>query len=390
MKSEYFFCVEGRLVPADFDKKAPEVPVGYRPVEVPPMRDAPEVDPERFGTVKDDHLQVFWRPANSPTNAEWKVTSVPVSNVEPIPIESLTALPDGSVMGSTIQYNGFFRWLPKERRCEYYGKHGPSRAKTAVMNGLLWFTGYPKCHLWSYDPARPWAGAKDETREMQDGANPRLRGNFSAADAHYAYFLEPFADRQLYMLGRRERSGRGSAVGRYDVASGEFIGHHRDLEDLTPRGLVLLPDLHRVVVSGQYGKGQEGPQLVVFDMELGELERLTVKPGLPSGGHLYRGASGARFLGQVELPDVRALYLYDLGEKRLVKWVPLEESLERLAWNPRDGRYWGWQRGTVVTLDPADLTIRAVARMERMPHHLAWQGDALYAGVDGELFRVAF
>lgn len=390
MKSEYFFCVEGKLVPADFTAKPPELPLSYKPVEVPPMANAPEIDAERFGTVKDDHLQIFWRPSGSSTNAPWKVTAVPVNNVEPIPIESLVALPDGSVMGSTIQYNGFFRWLPKEERLEYYGKHGPSRAKTAVMDGRLWFTGYPKCHLWSYDPAKPWNAPRDDEKARAEGTNPRLLGNYAEADAHYAYFLQPLGDRRLYMLGRRERSGRGSAIGYYDVASGTFAGHHRDLEALTPRGLALLPELQRVVLSGQLDKGQSGPQLVVFDMDLKEIERLVLKPELPSGGTLYPGATGTRFVGQVDQADLHALYLYDLREKKLVNWIPLEFALERLTWNPGDHRYWGWQNGKLVKLDPSDLGITEVAAMPRMPHYLAWQGDTLYATVDGELFRVAF
>ncbi|MCC7517872.1 MAG: hypothetical protein IT578_01670 [Verrucomicrobiae bacterium] len=391
MKAEYFFCVEGKLVPAEMTARSDGLlPPSYKPVTVPPMANAPEIDAERLGTVKDDHLQIFWRPAGSVTNAPWKVTSVPVNNVEPIPIESLAALPDGSVMGSTLQYNGFFRWLPKKERLEYYGKHGPSRAKTAVMNGLFWFTGYPKCHLWSYDPSKPWNAPKDTDMAQEEGANPRLLGNFAEADAHYAYFLQPLGDRRLYMLGRRERSGRGSAIGYYDVAAGTFAGHHRNLETLAPRGLVVLPELQRVVLSGQLDKGQEGPQLVVFDVELKEIERLVLKPGLANGGSLYPGATGTRIIGNVDQADLQAIYLYDLREKRLVSWIPLEFALERLVWNPKDRYYWAWQNGMLVKLDPSDLKITPVAAMPKMPHHLAWQGDTLYAGVDGELFRIVF
>jgi hypothetical protein len=258
------------------------------------------------------------------------------------------------------------------------------------MNGLFYFAGYPKCQLWSYDPSKPWSAPKDADKAREEGSNPRSLGNFSEADAHYAYFLQPLGDRRLYMLGRRERSGRGSAIGYYDVAARTFAGHHRELEALAPRGLVMLPELQRVVLSGELDKGKEGPQLVVFDMELKEIERLAVKPELANGGSLYPGATGTRFIGQVDEKDLCAIYLYDLREKRLVSWIPLEFPVERMTWNPKDHRYWGWQNGKLVKLDPSDLKITTVALMPKMPSHLAWQGDALYASVDGELFRVTF
>lgn len=388
-KAEYFFCREGKLIPAPFTER-PDFPIAYTPVKVPPLEHAPEFDLARFGSIKDERLQVFWRPANSAPNREWKCLAIPVGGIEPIPIESLSALPDGTLLGSTIQYNGFFRWFPKDRRFDAYGKHGPSRAKTAIMNGLLWITGYPKSHLWVFDPTKPWNATGEPRQEQQADANPRLLGNFHDADAHYPYFLLPHGGRQLYMLGRRERSGAGSAIGRYDAGSNTFIGHHQNLHDLFPRGLVILPEMNRIVMSGEVEKGKEGPTHVVFDMDLREIERLTIKPGLANGGDLYPGATRARFIGRLDQPSASALYLYDLGEKRLIQWMNLEKAVERLTWRSKDARYWGWQNGLLITLDPSDLTIRPIARMEKLPERLVWQEDILYATVNGELFRLTF
>jgi hypothetical protein len=185
-------------------------------------------------------------------------------------------------------------------------------------------------------------------------------------------------------------------VGYYEPATKRFAGSHDHLNFMQPRGMVVLPGLGRVVLSGDLiddpdqpvGKPAEA-QLVVYDLELKELERITVKPGLPGTGALHP-VDGKRFIGLIRGRDVNALYLYDLEQRAVVKWVDLPSRMDRFTRHPQQGWYVGWLGGQLVKVDPATLELTPLAALEQAPTCLTWAGGALYGSYGAELVRITW
>lgn len=408
-KGEYTFywCVDGKLIPAKNPSSAtgepflprPQRKIEFKQTKLWPIADKPpEVDIAGLGTLVDGRFQVRWRPAGSTAEADWKTVSFPVAHVEPIAIESLIGLPDGTVMGNVQQYNGFFRYTPAAQKLEWFGKHGPSRPAEAIYGGKLYFSGYPGGQMFVFDPVRPWkSGPQGGVSATGPEFNPELLGYFKESGAKYAYYLIPAENGRLYFGGRREREGQGSCVGYYEPATKKFAGHHEKLNFLQPRGMAVLPKLGRVVLSGQLiddptqrdGKPAEA-QLVMYDLELTELERMTVKPGLTNTGALYPAADGAQIIGVIRDPAVNAMYLYNTQKKSLAKWVPTDPPMDRFVRHPRENWYLGWQGGKLVKVDAATLEVTPLASLEKMPDRLAWAGGEVYGTYGSELVRVSW
>ena len=373
--SDYVWCVDGKAIPVDPTGK---IPFKARKFAQPmalaaaPEIDVAQIDPQGVGRVR-------WRP---PGATEWKVAEYKVKHTTPISIEALTPLPDGSLLGGTRQYHGFFRTSGSSST--FLGGPSPSQSVFALLDGTLYTTGYPNSVLYAYDIKRPWTGTTPEKASAPD-ANPRLIGNFTESGAKYAYFLVP-AQSRLYFAGRLERDGVGAGVGYYEPATKRFAGHHDKLLEITPAGLAVLPQLKRVVLSERVSPGGHA-ELVVYNNELVEIERLVVKPDMINTGTIFPDPVSNVIVGI--LPE--AVYRYDIAAKKLLDWRDLPGKAENVVRRPADGSLWAVIGTTLFRIDPRTLELVMFGQAGTLPaglEFLVWQGDDLYATVGPDLYRL--
>lgn len=332
----------------------------------------PELDLSRVTPDANGVGYVRWRLSRT---LPWRDVTFRVRNTSPIPIESLTPLPDGTILGNARQYHGFFQFDPKTRSFRSFGKFEVSGGPRTLFNGRVYISGYPNSALYAFDPTRPWSRA-----------NPVRLGAFSAG-AHYPYFLVPSANGRLYYAGRRERTGVGSAVGYYDTQRQTFAGHHDRLEELDPQGMVVLDDLNRVVLSGRLNGTASRETLIVYDRDLRELERLVVRPGLRSSGLLFATKRPGVVLGISALDGV--IYRYDVIKHAVVDWRAMTAPIGPSA-AKADGTIWVTIGSTLVRIDDV-FNFREVRQLKVVPatgDALTWQNDRLYWAHGAELRAV--
>lgn len=382
-KTEQFWCVDGKLVPFA-NKPQRALKRIENPLTAPPELDVASINPDNQGIV-----HVRWRNPG----AAWSELSYQTKYSTQIDLESLFALPDGSLLGSATQYHGFFRYRPSDHSTVAFGQHGPSKPWGALFGSALYLVGYPNGELYSYDFNQPWTAQGMDPNHDQS-VNPRWLGTFYRdSNAKYASGLIASKDR-LYFTGRRERDGVGATVGYYVPKTAQFVGHHKDLSFLDPRGFAVVEAADRVVLSGWVHPDPERPnetpaeaQLVVFDRELAEVERVTIQPGLQSTGELFTMPDSTAIVGLSR--EGNTLYRYDLATKKLdVHALPgkITGAAQR-----SDGSIWTVVDDHLTRIDFDTLATVGIGEAGSILHdaeHLVWQGDDLYYIVHAELRRI--
>jgi hypothetical protein len=403
-KYDRFWLADGQMFPLEATYDPAKLP--FKPRDVQPKtgdldeNKMPEIDRTQLDADSNGVCRIFWRPAGSAAETDWQEVQFKEPYVSPIRVESLLALSDGTVLGNAVQYHGFFRYDPKTQKTDFYGPHGPSRGPRVEVDGKVYITGYPNGVLYVYDPVKPWtANHRLETREEKgdlsaaelSSLNPRKLGNFAAAGAHYAYFLLPSKNGRLYYGGRRERDGTGGGVGWFDPQTQTFNGHYEGLSTLTPRGMVVLDDIDRVVYSGEVTRDPMRPddkpdaaQLVVMDRDLKEVERLTVKPGLKNTGALF-SAGKDQVIGVIG--GDKFIYRYDITQKKLLDWIELPEKIDGASRRDADGSLWIVVGSTLLRLDPATMQVKTIGQLPQAPDLMAWQDGVLYFNSGAEFYR---
>jgi hypothetical protein len=370
---------------------------------------APEIDESQVTPTADGVGHVLWR-ADGSSDA-WQDRPFKVSRVSGIDIESLLALPDGTVLGNAKQYHGFFRYDPRSGAITSYGAHGPSRGARLVMGKTAYLAGYPNGVLYAFDFAAPWT-AKWRNGAGSAGANPSLVGRFKATGTKYASFLAAGPNGRLYYAGRREREGTGAGVGWYDPATSTFGGHHDGLEAFTPGGLLADAASRSIVLSTtQVHPGDpDDAKLVIYDYELHEKERIEVKPGLASTGEIFavpgrllgvvvshedhsrRGSSDGDDDGDPDGTGQSAIYTFDLPRKTLLSWQDLPGRIHAVTQRPSDGSLWLVIDDTLARVDPVSAAVTTLGRIESASgqpvRKLAWQGPSLFASAGSELLEI--
>ena len=351
----------------------------------------PEVRPETTGLIAPDgRSAIDWRPAGE-TNG-WKPTPFAIQNPEPIRLESLIALPDGSLVGNACQYAGFFRYHPDSKKVEFFGKSGPSAPCLALAGGKVYIDGYPNTVLSVYDPAKPWT-ATAASGGKQEGDNPKWLGTLGqgCAEAHHCKALVDGGNGRVYLMGQRERWSTGTGLGYYDTATGKFFGLGTENKDLNPLGLAVLSKAGRVVFSGVPRSGGDA-RLVVYDLDLKVASRLEIFPGQATGGQLFTSDRDAQFLGCLLNPKTgkTMLYRYDLAAGRID--AQAEAPAAELSWvglRPADGTWWCLAGGTLYALDAKTLETRPRFSVEGELAYPNWVGKDIYATRGGDVVRVA-
>jgi hypothetical protein len=378
---EVMWCADGALYPVDPRAKLPFPPRSVTPRDNP-ITGAPELDLSELDPGGNGIGHVRWRPG---ATAAWRDTTFHVNHTSPVEIESLVALPDGTLLGSARQYHGFFRYDPRDHSTRRYRALGISGGPRVVQGGVAYFAGYPNGVLYAYDPDRPWTANK----EPRPDANPRYLGNFAAAGAHYAYFLEPSSNGRLYYAGRRERDGVGGGVGYYDLATRQFAGHHRGLASLDPQGLVVLDGVDAVVYSGR-ANGAEPAQLVVFDRALTERGRQTVRAAPRDTGRLFATASPRVIVG-VSTTE-RVIYRHDVTAGATLDDRPLPDAVVAMTQRPSDRSIWLVLGTALWRYDATTLDATRVRDLPGPPATagwLVWQAEHLFWATTSQLQELA-
>jgi hypothetical protein len=396
-----YWLVDGKLIPAIAGEKPPGPPLyekkyshfvwkNTKPMD---LSQPPELDPDRPVEVggRAGEGGIHWRTAGS--TSDWQELTFAVKNCVPSPVDSLTALADGSLFGSAFQYSGFFRYYPAERKLDCFGRSGPSRPKFAFNDGKIWYCGYPNVNLSVYDPTQPWTDRKKRAADPK-AANPSLVGFLGngTTEAHYCEFLLAPGNGRIYVCGHRERWSTGTGLGYYEIATGVKFGLGTANKEIEPVGCIALPKLQRVLVSGS--DGSKATKLIVYDMDLNEVERLAVAPGLTNPGVLYNADSDSQFIGCFTNPETKktTLYLYDLAAKKLLKSVEVAGRLGPVFQRASDDTYWltiTTETTTLDRLDPKTLEMKPVATIDGARLTLpVWDGQELYGTRGGAVVHV--
>jgi hypothetical protein len=413
--SKSYWLIDGEAIPVVAGQKPKATPISAKKYVTPEWKKSkpmnigkpPEIDRERPVEVGGrGEGDIFWRPNGA--TGDFKTLHFAIKNTEGIGIESLTVLPDGSVLGNTQSYNGFFRYFPATGKTDYYGKHGPSGVKTASYDGKLWFCGYPNVNLSAYDPTKPWTSLGKTPVPAAPGApalNPAFIGHFGqgTTEAHHCVALLSPGNGRIYICGQRERWSTGTGLGYYEVAGGKKFGLGTANKELDPVACLALPKMGRIILSG---KAKTDVKLVVYDLDLNEIERIELAPGLKNTGTLYNTDGDSRFIGCYGDPanedaakqdpakpdDVKkkyVLYLYDLATKAIVAKTVIEDAVGAVSFRPVDNTYWIITGQTLNRLDPKALALTPVATLTRGMSLPVWSGKTLFGKAGGEILNVA-
>ena len=398
--SQRYWIINGELVPTTAGEKPPGPLLSqkkyphfeWKNTKPLDLSKPPEIDPDRPVVVSGRTCdgEINWRPAGV-TN-DWRELPIAVKNCVPSSVDSLTALADGSLFGSAFQYSGFFRYYPADKKLDCFGRRGPSRPKLVTQNGKVWFCGYPNTYLSAYDPTQPWTAQGKRVTDPK--ANPAFAGYFGngTTEAHYCVALAAPGNGRIYICGRRERWSTGTGLGYYDIATGKKFGLATANKDIEPLGCIALPKLQRLLVSGS--AGNTPTKLLVYDLDLKEVERVALAPGLINPGVLYNTGSDTQFLGCTTNPDTKKpmLYLYDFEAKKLLKTADLPGAPGPIFRRDTDGTYWLTLATEVTTLhrlDPVTLELKPVGAIEGNKFVLpVWNGQELYGVRGGEVVHV--
>jgi hypothetical protein len=392
--------IDGAAIPIDPATKKPDAASfrerKYKPVEwklTKPMdlSGKPELDTGKRAIAIDRNgcAEIVWRPAGS--SGDWNRIAFAISNAAPVKIESLIALPDGSLFGNAEAYNGFFRYTPGTKHFDFFGKFPPSRPGLALLDGRAYLSGYPNTMLLVYDPAQPWtATGSSDGKGAND--NPRHLGTMGqgCTEAHYCRKLLNGGNGRLYLMGLRERWSTGTGLGYYEVANRRFFGLGKANKEIHPVDMAILPGIGRLVFSGKPDAGGDA-RLIVFDMDLNETDRLVIRPGLTAGGSLFNSDVDSQFFGCVAGPETNrfTLYRYDLKEKKIVTQTDIPAEIDAVLSRQADGTWWAISGDTLQQLDPASLALQPVGKLEGGIRHAVWIGKDLFGSRGGELVRVA-
>jgi hypothetical protein len=332
--------------------------------------------------------KLSWRPYGSTDTVPWTEIQYPVEDfLLPIPITSLAMLPDGSVIGDSLEYNGFWRYTPMTNTTTWYRASSGiiSQPVLAVFDERLYIAGYPNGGLFAYDWRQPWS-SKDRTNPI----NPRKLGEYhTTSKMKYARLLVWGANGRLYAAGHRERDGQGTGIGYFDKSSCRFTGQFSHLNFLEPRGLVDIGG--RIVFSGQVVNDPQYPgqtptvaQLVTYDYDLNEISpRMTVRDGALDTGQLFK-ISDTVVMGVVR--SSKSAYLFDVSTATL-----LPQGMVDLGATPdaaiqrADGSVWLIVGRAITRIDPVTLARTTIGTLSAPASTMAWVGNDLYLSIGAEL-----
>jgi len=342
----------------------------------------------------DGAVTLHWRER---AEKEWRNATMRIRAL-PVEIESLHALPDGRLLGTTRRYQEAFRYDPKTTTFEIFGKFHLSGTMAETLGGRVWMAGYPGIRVLSYDPARTWTLAlaqpgQPAPAEDSAASNPRLMTHAGTIKdrmpAHFVRGLAVSADGMLWIGAHCERSAVGGALGWLDPATGKLDALPRDpFLVLDCAGLAAADGGRTIVYSSQTvsdptGKTPKAPEAKLFlvDAATKRIVREFVPfPGAPGTGEiLARGRQVYGFLGD-------KTYLFDLDQGKVTRETPLPGKPRDPQWGP-DGRIYLFAGTTLARVNPDTLEVTPLGVIESAGPFV-FSGDDIYIGGRPELRRV--
>lgn len=328
-----------------------------------PLTDPPTID------WSQGVERVLYRP-NGETGV-FTLVEYEVSNKASATLESMTPLMDGTVLGNAEQYLGFYRMLSGE--LEWYGEWPQGLSSPIVLqvnSSLVYMAGYPNGALYAYDPSAAWSPSSD---------NPASIGEFhTSSGVKYTYYLQLVGDR-LYQAGRRERDSSGSGIGYYDTAAETFTGETAaPLDNLIPRGFIVCEEAERVVFSGEILSGGDDAELVVYDLDLNQLDTYLVGEGIQNTGELYATSDPSVIVG-VTNDSPYYIYRFNVLTGAVTDLDTLGAAVGAGAYRASDRSLWVMLGTTLSRIDLDTLDVRSVQTIADVTL-MAWAVD------DSELF----
>ncbi len=269
---------------------------------------------------------------------------IPIHNVKNYPIK----LDDIAKVGSKIisvgdAYAGFAVLDVETSLSKNYSGLLSFYANT-VINGKLYFSGYPSGMLYEYDPKLPWDNTQGSYNPnvKSEKNNPKFIGysrynspNIKGASVggtgggqHKNYVLLKGEGNMLYAFGEWERDGRGLGITTVDLDDDYRMVGYRDealMSSHTPRAGVVTDDYF--VILCETFSGANKLDLAVMDKKSNEIHNLT----LPSNAvmqwsSITRGSTIIRY-------DKNKVLIASANDKRELVLIGVDIDTSEILYN---------------------------------------------------------
>lgn len=360
------WCVDGTTYPYT---------PGYNPLTLPftprnvtqytnPVSNPPLLDNSNgIGLIK-------WR---NTVNDPYTSVNYTVNNATPIQIESILQTSNGNLLGNAVQYEGFFKTIPGVSNT-WFGPwaSGTSETKSIQVGTLVYFVGYPNGVLYRYVPGSAW----------NPGTNPVQLGFYHTTSflKHPTGIFLSNDGQYLYVHGSLDREGQGTALGRYTISDGTFIGRldntniNYPLNFYNPKGFVQLGN-GNLVSSGSIiadpaypGQTPTDAALFIWDAGLNSVAQPVPKPGVTDLGQLFTCSEPNTVVG---LTSSGGLYSFNTSTLGL-NWIDTGQPFGAAIQDTQG--IWAINGLDLVNINPDTLETNVIFSYPQssVPQLLAW------------------
>lgn len=380
-----YWLVDGALYPYSYPYNPADLP--FSPRTVTPYVN-PLVQPPQVNTTPCP-FAIQWRPYGS--GGAYTRLDFSLEYIEPVLIDNIATLSDGSILIIASQYQGWARYVPPASQALFLGA-GPNVSSScfAPSPSLEYVSGYPNGILFAFDPTKPYDGGI---------TNPVHLGAFSDGDTlsgvKYATALRYDASNaRLYMDGARSRSGFGAGIGDYNVTSKVFGGTFAGLSLYTSGiGLALLGSGSSVALGGKTSDGSTA-QIFLYDLNLNLTSTQTPNAAWSDTGRLYPAPDNGNVVVGISATD-QVAYRWNTSTQTLLATVNLSgygTLNPPTLYDNGDGTVSMQLGNEIVTLDLTTLVVTVLgtlpAGMTALTS-LAISGGIYYTSIGSVLYKIS-